>query len=307
MNQTYILFHPQAGSGRCKESADILEVVFAGSVCVDVSNIESYETFLSHLDVSDQVILCGGDGMLNHFVNATKDIPISNPIYYYPGGNGNDFARDLGLSEEEAPDCPLNDYFRALPSVTVHGTQHLFLNNVGSGIDGYCCEEGDKLREECRKTGRNKPINYTALAIKGLLFHFSPRNAVVTVDGAAHTYKKVWIAPVMNGRYYGGGMMAAPEQDRLDPDKALSVMIVHDAGRLKTLCIFPSIFKGKHIRHKKHVAVLTGHEITVEFDSPAPLQIDGETIPDVLAYQARSYRRTPAERTAYAETFNETT
>ncbi len=47
----------------------------------------------------------------------------------------------------------------------------------------------------------------TAIAIKGLLFHYRPTNAVITVDGVTHTYKKVWLVPTMNGRYYGGGMM----------------------------------------------------------------------------------------------------
>jgi hypothetical protein len=32
----------------------------------------------------------------------------------------------------------------------------------------------------------------------------------------------------------------------------------------------------------------TGHEITVEFDQPTPLQIDGETILDVTSYTAKS-------------------
>ena len=49
--------------------------------------------------------------------------------------------------------------------------------------------------------------------------------------------------------------------------------------------IFPSIFKGEHIRHQKNVTILEGHDIRVEFDRPTPLQIDGETIPDVSRYE----------------------
>ena len=79
-------------------------------------------------------------------------------------------------------------------------------------------------------------------------------------------------------------MIPAPEQDR--SSGKLSVMLFHGAGRLRTLCVFPSIFKGKHVLHKNMVAVHTGDEITVEFDRPTPLQIDGETIPDVTKYTA---------------------
>ena len=52
--------------------------------------------------------------------------------------------------------------------------------------------------------------------------------------------------------------------------------------------IFPGIFKGKHIEHKKNVVVHTGYDITVEFDNPTALQIDGETITGVTSYRARS-------------------
>lgn len=288
MKQTYILYNPRARNGHCREEAEMLDVLYSGAVCVDISRLNSYEAFFQNLDESDVVILCGGDGTLNRFVNETRDIPIVNSIFYYPAGNGNDFARDLGLTDTVPSDCRINDYFRLLPSVFVHGKEYLFLNNVGFGIDGYCCQEGDRLREENRKNGQHKTLNYTMIAIKGLLCHFKPRNAVVTIDGAQHTYKNVWLAPVMNGRYYGGGMMAAPDQDRLNPEKTLSVMVMYGAGRLKTLCMFPSIFKGKHTRYKKNVAVLTGHEISVEFDMPTPLQIDGETILDVRGYQVKS-------------------
>ena len=133
----------------------------------------------------------------------------------------------------------------------------------------------------------DKPINYASIAIKGLLFHYKPTNAKIAVDGVCHTYQKVWLAPTMNGRFYGGGMMPTPQQDRSKSD-LLSVMVLHGSGKLKTLMVFPTIFKGKHIEHTEMVEVLTGKEIIVEFDRPVALQIDGETILNVLSYQAAS-------------------
>ena len=92
----------------------------------------------------------------------------------------------------------------------------------------------------------------------------------------------------MTGRFYGGGMIPAPEQDRHDPEKKLSVMIFYGKGKIKTLMVFPSIFKGEHVKHKDMVAIHTGSEITVTFDRPSPLQIDGETILDVTSYTAKA-------------------
>jgi diacylglycerol kinase family enzyme len=48
--------------------------------------------------------------------------------------------------------------------------------------------------------------------------------------------------------------------------------------------IFPSLFKGEHIKNEKKVWVAAGKKITVEFDSPRPLQIDGEVIDGVTKY-----------------------
>ncbi|MBQ1839650.1 MAG: diacylglycerol kinase family protein, partial [Ruminococcus sp.] len=132
----------------------------------------------------------------------------------------------------------------------------------------------------------DKPINYTSIAIKGMLFYFKPANATVTVDGKSFTFKKAWLAPTMKGRYYGGGMMAAPHQNRLDPEHKVTCMVMNGAGKLHTLIDFPSIFKGEHVK-KKIVHVMKGSHIKVSFDRPTSLQIDGETILNVTEYEVK--------------------
>lgn len=92
------------------------------------------------------------------------------------------------------------------------------------------------------------------------------------------------VAPTMNGRFYGGGMMPTPNQNRLNEDGLVSAMVMFGSGKLKTLMVFPSIFRGKHIKHSEFVNVHSGQEIEVEFDRPAALQIDGETILNVSKY-----------------------
>ena len=288
MAATYILFNPFAGNGKCQEGANELQKLYEGSVLINMNRISSYKVFFDGLEKDDSIIICGGDGTLNRFANDTKDVEYSNSIYYYALGTGNDFSRDLGHNPKDIPDFCINKYVKNLPTVTIDGKEHIFMNGVGYGIDGYCCEVGDALRAENERKKQDKPINYTAIAIKGLLFHFKPRNAQITVDGKKYSFKKVWIAPTMNGRFYGGGMMPAPGQDRNNNEK-LSLMLFHGSGKLKTLMIFPSLFKGEHVKHTKHVTILEGREITVEFDRPTPLQIDGETILGVTSYTAKAF------------------
>lgn len=281
MTKAYVFYNPLAGNGISEK--DLLplkaflndEVVFC-----NMTKSETYEEKLFSLKPDDYIIICGGDGTLNRFINVTDGIKLKNEIFYYPCGTGNDFARDVGKDFGDPP-FNITKYIKGLPYAEVKSRKYRFLNGIGYGIDGYCCEVGDELKKHS-----DKPVDYTSIAVKGLLFHYKPTVATVTVDGVIHKYTKVWLAPTMMGRYYGGGMMPTPSQDRTDPERRLSVMIFHDSGKLKTLAVFPSIFKGKHTKHTKTVEILTGREITVKFDRPTALQIDGETILDVTSYRA---------------------
>jgi len=276
----YVLYNAIAGQGKAEEIARALPEKLDGEVVgyADMTKITNYAAFLA--DKTDcAIVICGGDGTLNRFVNDTADCALENEIFYCASGSGNDFLRDIGGVAGEP--IRITEYLKDLPTVEVNGKTYRFINGVGYGVDGYCCEEGDKQR-----AAGNTDINYTSIAIKGLLFHYKPTNAKVTVDGVTHTYKKVWIAPTMNGRFYGGGIMPTPDQKRNSKDGKLSILIFHRSGKIKTLMIFPSLFKGEHLKNKKYIELLCGSDITVEFDGPAPLQIDGETIVGVMKYRA---------------------
>lgn len=276
-NKAYcILFNPLSGNGQGKAAANALSSKVNATECIDMTSIESYENFFaSHRDAD--IIICGGDGTLNRFLNDTADMEISNSISYYASGSGNDFLRDIERQVGEV--ISIDQYIKDLPVCTINGKDYKFINGIGYGIDGYCCEVGDELRKKS-----DKPINYSGIAIKGLLFHYKPTNATVTVDGVEHKFKKVWIAPTMLGRFYGGGIMPTPAQDRLNSEGNISAMVFHGTSRLRTLMIFPSLFKGEHVKHKKCISIFSGKEISVEFDSPRALQVDGETILGVTKY-----------------------
>ena len=279
--KTYILYNPFAGVGNGRyECEKLLADIEGEAVMQDITEITSYADFFGALEADDKVVLCGGDGTLNRFVNEAAEVTIKNELLYYAVGTGNDFLKDVNKNVGDAP-FPVSEYLKDLPTVEVNGKCSRFLNGVGFGVDGYCCEMGDKMKRE--KPG--KPVNYTSIAIKGLLFHYKPANAIVTVDGESFSYKKVWIAAAMKGRYYGGGIMPSPEQDRLAEDGKVTLVVLYGSGKLKTLVVFPSMFKGEHVKHTEMVAIHRGKEISVTFDRPCALQIDGETVLNVTNYK----------------------
>ena len=250
-------------------------------IYVNVIEIKDYKTFFAQISEEDEVYICGGDGTLNSFVNATNGINYKNKIYYYATGSGNDFLRDLGKENGLSPFC-INKYLCDLPVATVDGKEYRFLNGIGFGVDGYCCQVAEELRE------KNKRINYTAIVLKGFMFGYKPTNATVMVDGKEYKYSRIWLAPTMKGRSYGGGLRLCPQQDRLNSEEKVTFIAVHNAGKLKILTRFPSIFKGTHVKYKDIVAMHEGSEITVEFDRPSPLQIDGELIKGVKSYSVKT-------------------
>ncbi len=285
--KTTVLYNNKSNNGKGGGTARKVGEVWKDKdlVFVDVFSIGDYKEFFAKLEPDDEICICGGDGTLNHFVNdaAAAGYDYANKIYVYPTGTGNDFLNDLGKTVEDAP-VLVNDYLVNLPTVTVNGQKRLFVNGIGYGIDGYCCEEGDRQRAK----DLGKEINYTSIAIQGLLFHYKPTNAEITVDGETHKYEKVWLAPTMNGRFYGGGMMATPNQDRLNPDHTVTTMVMFGKGKVGTLIAFPTIFKGEHIKKTNIVKTFVGKNVTVKFDRPVALQIDGETVLDVTEYSVET-------------------
>ncbi len=279
-----VLYNPKSAGGKGEETARKLNDLLKGQELVykDIRNLD-YKAFFAEIGPEANIVLVGGDGTLNWFANDIRGLELKNEVFFLGSGTGNDFLKDLGLDPGKGP-YNITKYLKDLPTVTVNGTDWSFLNGVGYGIDGYCCEVADQMHAQ-----GIEDVDYASIAIKGLLGKFKPRDAKVTVDGKTYSFRKVWIAATMVGRYYGGGMMNAPKQDRLDPEHKLSLVMFHGSGKLHTLMIFPSIFKGEHVKHTKQVSVIEGHDITVEFSEPCALQIDGETVLNVKKYNARSY------------------
>lgn len=265
----YYLDNVLSNNGR---SADL-----PGARLINATKLD-YKKFFSELEEGDEVVLVGGDGTINYLINHVDCDDLKNNVYIYGNGTGDDFLNDIG--ETPGKEILLNPYLKNLPVATVKDKEYKFINNMSFGIDGYCCEEADRIKAK----KPNKKINYTAIAIKGLLYAFKPRHAWIEVDGREYEYDDVWLAPSMKGRYCGGGMMLAPGQDRFSGK--LTVIVYMSPSKMKSLSKFPLIFEGKHVELTEMVKVIEGNKVHVRFSKPCAVQIDGETILDVTEYTA---------------------
>lgn len=288
-----ILFNPHASNGKGEVKArriasDLLNqdnVRFA-----DITSVGNLSEYILSSDPNEKIVITGGDGTLNRLANIIDFDTFERSVYYLAAGTGNDFIRDIGKAEEKEP-ILINKYLKDLPVICVNGKESKFINGIGYGIDGYCCEEADKIKEKSPQ----KKINYTLIALKGLLGGFTPVNATVIVDGEEKNFSRVWMVPTMKGRYFGGGMMPTPDQNRFDKNKLVSVGAMHSVKPLRALTIFPGIFKGKLSKHTKYVDIRYASSVTVKFNRPTALQIDGETVLGVLEYTVKTVNNTALE------------
>jgi len=276
----YILFNPISNAGKSSESLGKLQDLLKEDFTVLSVLVTDAKELVRALEPKDEIILVGGDGTLNHFINDVEGICPKNNVYLWASGTGNDFLKDINRKAEEL--VLLNDYLKDLPVVTVNGEKRYFINGIGYGIDGFCCEEADKMRAK-----HKEKINYTAIAIKGLIYKFHRKVASVEVDGVKLDYKWVWLAPTMKGRYFGGGMMIAPDQDRLAEDHSLTSVVFTGKSKFMTLLRFPKIFEGAHVNFK-NTTIRKGHSFKVKFTKPCALQVDGETYLNVLEYEVKA-------------------
>ena len=280
----YVLFNKLANNGEGEKWADALFTTLGVSEGDEYKKVGlvglDMKEFVSKLGADDVVYFVGGDGSLNRLANDLNGVDVPCPFYLISGGTGNDFMRDITENYPSEGYTDIREYIKNLPTVRINGKEERkFINGIGYGLDGVCCEIADQM-----KAAGKKKVNYTALSIRLVLFKYNCPNATVTIDdGEEKRIDKVWLASAMNGRYYGGGMKEAPDQDRKG-DK-LTFVSWSGSGRIKTLAAFPSIFKGEHVQKKDIVTVIPAKKIKVKFDSPRAMQVDGETVLNVSEYE----------------------
>ena len=84
MSKAYILYNPKAGSGSIQDDLDALEVIVDDDIVfVDLTKSEMPQCVLTELEEDDYIILCGGDGTVNRFVNELDGVDIPNGFFAF--------------------------------------------------------------------------------------------------------------------------------------------------------------------------------------------------------------------------------
>lgn len=279
----HILYNRLSRSNTGELEAHMLDEIMAGESLKywNVTEIDNYDDFFASIPDDDKIIVAGGDGSLNRFINDTDHCRVPQDVFFFPAGSGNDFARDVGKKKHCEPFL-VRKYISNLPSAVIDGKEQRFFNSISLGLDATVCLEANRLKSLGKKS-----VNYALLAVKCIFTKYKFCDAkVVDENGVEHHFKDVLLAITTKGRYFGGGVKISPNQDRNHPDEMLTLIVAHNLPAWKALIVFASIVIGKHFCFKNNVVEMKGKEFHVEFSQPTPIQIDGETVTGLTTYHA---------------------
>ena len=83
-----VLYNPLSGKSNGRERAEKIRGYYPEeTVFCDVTVAEDINELITNSGDDDRIIICGGDGTLNHFVNSIEDTVLDvlkGGLFYYP-------------------------------------------------------------------------------------------------------------------------------------------------------------------------------------------------------------------------------
>ncbi|PKW17079.1 diacylglycerol/lipid kinase family protein [Saccharopolyspora spinosa] len=217
----------------------------------------------------DLIILGGGDGSVSSVVDVLAHRGV--PMGLLPLGTANDFARTLHIPTNLDEACRTIAHGRIVDIDLGRCGNNYYVNRASVGLGAGVAEAmSPKLK---KWTGA---LAYPVATIKALLRHqrFSARLTFPDGDHEPQEHHGLLQLSIANGRYFGGGQLAAHDAGIDDATLDISVMrhgSVHDlviaARDLKR-----GALDSDHIHHLRTARV----DVVTEPD--LPINVDGELV-----------------------------
>ena len=220
---------------------------------------------------ADLVLAIGGDGTIRAVCEELAGTGV--PVGIVPAGTGNLLARNLSipLYLRAAVDVGLNGQDRAIDMVHVSGDEMedaTFLVMAGMGFDAAIMEG---VNEDFKK--KVGWLAYVWSALKALMF---PAIRVeVSVDGGPFTRHRARTLVIGNVGSLQAGMPLIPEA-AID-DGQLDVVLLYPRWFLSWIPLAARVLT-RNKRTDETITRMTGQEVVVRTQSPAPRQLDGDLI-----------------------------
>lgn len=273
MENILFIINPIAGGGRAKSYIPIIkEVMEEHNRNYDIASTkvpkEATELALKGVEKGyTTIVAVGGDGTINEVAKGLIMSKSNASLAIIPGGTGNDLARTLKIPRNPRKALELLVNGRSKEIDIAFANDHIFLNIASVGLDSEIVKNAESIKKKIK--GK---IAYFISVFK-TLFGYRNKEVKIQIDDEFYDGDIILLA-IANGKYYGGGFKICP--DATIEDGYFHVCIVKKTPKLKFLLLFPTIFKGLHIKFKKYVKVHKARRIKIITNEDAYLNIDGE-------------------------------
>ncbi|MFA6033613.1 MAG: diacylglycerol kinase family protein [Myxococcota bacterium] len=230
----------------------------------------------------DLVISVGGDGTNNEVVNGllAEGAPAIGPaLGFVPRGTGGDLRKTLQIPNivEEAVKILAAGKPRKIDAgrmtITGHDGRPVvrhYINITSFGIGGLVDQ-----KVNCSTKALGGKMSFFIGTAKALM-QYSNQLIRISFDDGAPEEMRVNNVAVANGKFFGGGMMIAPEASLYDG--LFDVVILGDMTKLEMMKNGSKVYTGTHMPHPK-IRHLRARKVVAEPVNPADkvlLDVDGE-------------------------------
>jgi len=216
------------------------------------------------------LILGGGDGSVSSVVDflAHRDVTLG----LLPLGTANDFARTLQIPVDIEQACQAIAHGKVVDVDLGLARDNYYVNVASTGLSVKVTQA---LSPQLKK--RVGALAYPTAAIRAFLDHepFSARLTFPGGDQKPVEYRRLLHLAVGNGRFYGGGIVVAPEAG-ID-DRRLDVLAI-ELGRPRTLFGVARYLKSGDFIRMEGVHHHRTERVRLETEPELPINIDGEVV-----------------------------
>lgn len=284
----FVVVNPSAGSGRARKAwpglRQRLEASF-GDVDVAETKGTGHAISLVRDGIvagATTVIAIGGDGTINEAVNGIAAANAFDGVTFAPitVGRGSDLARSItpGRTMEAMLDAACGNGVRRIDlgriSFVADDGQPMvrYFDNIASfGLSG-AIDRRVNARRLPYVPGEAHFLGATVAAF----FTYRPQSVRIALDEQPPFDVDIAMVAVANGRYFGGGMMIAPDAEM--DDGLFDVVILRASPKLILLRDLQKVYGG---RHRDHPAITIARarrvSVTPLGNQPVLLDIDGES------------------------------
>ncbi len=231
----------------------------------------------------EMIVSVGGDGTINEVANGLHDSGDAADVLLgvISTGTGSDYVRTVGLAPSYYEACQRlisPGKLKVDVGVIEHEgagetVRRLFVNFAGLGFDA------DIVRATSLSLKAFHPASAYLLGLLRTLVSYQNREMSFFLDGEPLS-QKICSVLLCNGRYCGGGMLAAPHAD--PTDGFFDVLIIGDLSKRDLLWSLPRIYRGTHLTHPK-VSLIRARQIEVGAARGLSMQADGELLAETPA------------------------